>query len=113
VHVTDVIEFVLRQHVEAEQKAKVDGWCDVCAGTGKVTSADRCICDGTGLAAQAMVNLRVALVKTQQERDSITRVAEARIATLKAVMRDVMLKSHKADCLCCGCEIARELVSAS
>lgn len=45
--------------------------CSVCAGTGKLASKLRCICDGTGASAQEMLGLRQELYRVSAERDKL------------------------------------------
>lgn len=51
---------------EEARKAKVDGWCDVCAGKGDPGTGFRCVCDGTGRAAVEVINLRGLLIQWER-----------------------------------------------
>ena len=54
-----------------------ENMCDVCGGTGKVTSASSCMCGGTGLMSRAAEYLREELVKMQFKYEGIPQPSEA------------------------------------
>ena len=58
--------------LEAEvERLQVDAACDVCCGKGKLDSGKPCLCGGSGLARDGVVELRRLYIEADEERDQL------------------------------------------
>lgn len=69
----------------ALRQAASSGWCDACAGTGKPISGGACMCDGTGLAQEAVAHLRQELMKLERTKPSAEEMLAAAVKMAMSV----------------------------
>lgn len=63
--------------LEELERVEASSICDACAGTGEPVSGLPCMCDGSGLASDAVTHLRSALLASERKNQELrTRVAE-------------------------------------
>lgn len=61
----------LDEELEHLKDVEAAGWCDVCTGTGHLSSGKACMCGGTGLASMQVTYLRERLDEAEAERDQL------------------------------------------
>ena len=74
-----------------------EGACDVCGGVGKLLDDQPCLCGGSGLASDAVVELRRLLGEEERRADTekaAREKAELRASILRKSLEGVVASNH-------------------